>query len=737
MNQILRQLLLGALVLVAAACGQKKAVKTEFSLREQQKAAIALVNRMTSNRASEFAIIITPEQIDSCDWFALYQKNGKIALEGNNGVSVASALKYYLTNYCSWHYSWCGKDTDLPEVLPLPQIKVQKTSPYKYRYCLNYCTFNYTMSWWDFERWQEEIDLMAMNGINMPLAVTGQNSVWQRVYRKLGFSDEELESFFSGPSYFNWFWMGNLDGWGGPLPQDFMDKHEQLQKNILLAERSLGMTPVLPAFTGHVPPTFEQKFPEAKIRKTGWVDFPQVSILDPDEELFDKIGSMFIEEEIALYGTNHYYTADTFNENTPPTTDHDYLRNISAKVYNSMAAVDSEAIWVMQGWLFSHSRHFWKNDRIEALLSGVPDDNMLLLDLWAERYPVWNETNSFCGKPWIWCMLHNFGQNYTMTGNVKNICANPNAALHDTNSGKMSGIGLTMEGIEQTPIIYAMMLENVWQDAPVDVDEFLKNWVRNRYGAEDEAAINAWKLICETVFENEISNGNESIVTGRPTFLKNPRGNTDTQMTYDNADLEKAWDLLMSSVDVLSERDGYRYDLVDVTRQVIGNYASDYQQAVAECYKNKDIAGFDKAAAEFLGLIDDMDSLLATRSECLLGRWLENAKAMGDTAEHKALYERNARDLVTLWGGRDSFLHEYAYRHWAGLLSGFYRPRWEQYFKDVRQAMVDKVEFDQKAFDERCKDWEWAWVNSSELYASEPSGDEIERCKALYIKYRR
>ena len=239
---------------------------------------------------------------------------------------------------------------------------------------------------------------MALNGLNMPLAVTGQNSVWQRVYHQLGFSDEELESFFSGPAHFNWFWMGNLDGWGGPLPQSFMDKHEELQKQILFAERSLGMTPILPAFTGHVPPTFSQKYPEAKVKKTSWVNFDPVTILDPDEELFDEIGRMFLKEQTKLYGTNHYYTADTFNENRPPVSDSLYLNNISAKVYKAMSDVDPEAVWVMQGWLFHHTRDFWGNDQIKALLGAVPDDRMLILDLWSERYPVWNRTDAIINR---------------------------------------------------------------------------------------------------------------------------------------------------------------------------------------------------------------------------------------------------------------------------------------------------------------------------------------------------
>ena len=274
------------------SCGDIPKSAADVGLNDQIKAAEALVERVTSGRQSEFVVNIIPSQQDGKDWFVYYAEGGKIVLEGNNGVSVASALGNYLKENCGWHLSWCGKQENLPENLPLPSEKVHRASPYKYRYYLNYCTFNYTMSWWDFDRWQQEIDFMALNGINMPLALTGQNSVWRRVYNKLGFTDSELESFFSGPAYFNWFWMGNLDGWGGPLPQNFMEYHEKLQKQILHAERSLGMTPVLPAFTGHVPPAFEEKFPDAKVRKTSWVNFPEVSILNPEEELFTTIGKI-------------------------------------------------------------------------------------------------------------------------------------------------------------------------------------------------------------------------------------------------------------------------------------------------------------------------------------------------------------------------------------------------------------------------------------------------------------
>ena len=725
------------LALMLSACAARNSA-ADFTVKDQEKAAEELVDRVTGGRADEFSVVISPDQKDGKDWFLYHAQDGRVVLEGNNGVSVASALGHYLKTHCGWHLSWCGSQQTLPQQLPLPDEKYEAVSPYKYRYYLNYCTFNYSMSWWDFERWQQEIDFMALNGINMPLALTGQNSVWQRVYRRLGFTDKELEGFFSGPAYFNWFWMGNLDGWGGPLPQSFMDDHEKLQKQILHAERSLGMTPVLPAFTGHVPPTFEQKFPEAKVRKTEWVNFPEVSILDPEEELFTEIGKMFIQEQTALYGTDHFYSADTFNENTPPTNDSTYLAQMSAKVYSAMSDVDPDAVWVMQGWLFYHEREFWGEDQIKALLGAVPDENMLILDLWSERHPVWNRTEAYYGKPWVWCMLHNFGQNINMSGNLTSVANDPANALNDSSAGNLAGIGLTMEGIGQNPMVYAMMLENIWRDRPVDKDEFLRDYLSQRYGCCNETAFDAWQTLMASVYENTVNNGGqESIITGRPSFKVNPGGTTNTKSHYDKADLITAWKMLVSCAGIHEESDGFRYDLVDVTRQVLADYASILQQKAASRYQAGDVEGFKAASEEFLGLIDDMDKLLGTRSEFLLGRWLDDARSIGHTDQEKDLYEHNARNQITLWGNRDCRIRDYACKHWNGMMAGFYRPRWERFFDTVSAAMEQGVPFDEAAFIEASKDWEWEWTLGHEKYPNQPVGSEIEECLRIWDKYHK
>ena len=67
-----------------------------------------------------------------------------------------------------------GCNINLPSPLPTVAAPVHMRSPVLYRYYMNVCTASYSMAWWDWDRWQFEIDWMAMNGINLPLSFTGQ-----------------------------------------------------------------------------------------------------------------------------------------------------------------------------------------------------------------------------------------------------------------------------------------------------------------------------------------------------------------------------------------------------------------------------------------------------------------------------------------------------------------------------------------------------------------------------------
>ena len=700
-----------------------------------QTAVTAFLQRIVKEKATSFTAEYLPPQ-NGKDVFEIESAGSKIILRGSNGVSIASALNYYLKNYCHCLITWNGSNMNMPVVLPTVKEKIHKATPYKYRYDFNYCTFNYSMSWWNWERWQQEIDWMALNGINMPLALTGEEAIWQNVYKSMGFTDSELDSFFCGPAYFSWFWMGNLDTWGGPLPQHWIDSHKALQKQILAAERDMGMMPVLPAFTGHVPPSFKERFPSAKLKKTNWgAGFNDVYILDPADPLFETIGKKFLEAQTKEYGTNHLYSADTFNENPPPTNDSTYLDALSKKLFASMADVDDKAIWVMQGWMFHSDTAFWRPTQVKALLNAVPDDHVIILDLYSESHPMWNKTNAYYGKPWIWNMLHNFGGNVSLWGRMNSVAEGPSETMHDPNAGKMVGIGLTPEGIEQNPALYQLMMENVWRDNAIDLSQWLKDYALQRYGISDEKINEAWRILQQTVYSGGFEEGGqESIITARPTI--NPTANfVRTNLDYNAKDFLQAWNLFMQEAPALQSSEGFQYDLVDITRQALANYAIPLHQQFVTAYLEHDTVAFNKYSTQFLALMDDMDKLLATRKEFLLGKWIADARSCGITDDEKDLYEFNARDIVTLWSGKDSKLHEYANKQWSGLINGFYKPRWEQFFVYLKVKMQKGLNPDTNDFDTMIKNWEWQWVNSHNTYPATVSGDPVATCKMIYAKY--
>jgi alpha-N-acetylglucosaminidase len=207
-------------------------------------------------------------------------------------------------------------------------------------------------------------------------------------------------------------------------------------------------------------------------------------------------------------------------------------------------------------------------------------------------------------------------------------------------------------------------------------------------------------------------------------------------LDYDLAQLVKAWQLFVNAADSLKQSDGFQYDLVDITRQVLANYASPLQQQMVKAYQTGDKEQFKQYSNRFLQLMDDIDALLSTRKDFLLGKWITEARANGITEKEKNLYEFNARDLVTLWGDKESGLREYSNRQWAGLIKGYYKQRWALFFDQLNKSLVSGSKFDELAFDKQVKDWEWQWVNKHDnAYPNTVSGNSVEKAKQLFEKY--
>ena len=712
------------------------------------KAARALLERITGEQARNFVIETIPAVNDK-DVFELESHKGKIVLRGNSPIAIASALNWYLKYYCFRQYSWNSPKITLPEVLPVLPEKIRIESPYQDRSYMNYCTFSYTAAFWDWERWEKEIDWMALHGITMPLAVTGQEAVWYRTLKKYNMNDEEIRNFLVGPAFFAWQWMTNIEGWGGPLPKSWIDNSIKLGKKILARERELGMKPVLQGFTGYVPLKLKEKYPHADITiKPFWLRYfpPGTAQLDPLDRLFQEIGTTFLQEQEKLFGTNHLYAADPFHEGQPPKKDAGYLQKVGESLFQVAAKVDPQAIIVMQSWSFRADIGF-----------AIPADRLLVFDLNSSKSKGFDR---FKGRAWHGGIIHNFGGTVSLGGNLTAVMKRLCIEGKDSTWKNYCGFGLFPEATENNPIVYELASEMAWHPKRPDMAQWIEDYAKARYGEAEPHLLAAWRTLFQTVYGEKrgVTLVGESPICARP-HLKirgaSPNSGLTSRSAYSFSELWEAPAQMLQADSKLHQHPNYRYDLADIMRQCLADLSILMQERIAKAYEQGNRKDFEFESKRFLELILDMDELLATDASFTLGRWIEQARNCGKTAAEKALYEKNARWLVTVWGPYDpnAMLFDYSNRQWAGLFKNFYHKRWEMYFEFLRKELAkpdteryvetSKIHHrfgrpsnEANEFYKMISRWEYQWCEGIEDYPATAVGDTYRIAQKLFAKWQ-
>lgn len=700
----------------------------------------ALVNRLMPQYADNIVGKQLPQK--DHDYFTLSSADGKIFVGGNDANSMSVGLNYYLKYYCNTTVSWYADDQfSMPGKLPMVEKPVEIKARVKDRFFLNYCTFGYTMPWWNWKEWEHFIDWMALNGINLPLAITGQESIWYKVWTKLGLKGDVVRHYFTGPSHLPWHRMINLDYWWGDLPMSWLNDQEALQKQIVARERELNMKPVLPAFSGHVPQELKEIYPNAKITKIGaWSDFTDEyapSFLDPMDPIFKKVQKMFLKIQNQTYGTDHIYGIDLFNEITPPSYEAAYLRRVGHQVYGTLRDADSKAVWLQMTWLFWNEHEDWTNERIKAFITSYPSDKSLLLDYYGECKEIWKQTDKYYGVPYIWCYLGNFGGNTMLAGNIGEV----NKRIENTviNGGKnFAGIGSTLEGFDCNPFMYEYVFEKAWDfEAHKNIATWARHIADEHVGHADAYAREAWDSLLNRVYIQTDTPGQAVAINIRPALGKFRTYYSNWRIPYRNRTLLHATELMLKAK---SDRPSYSFDVVNLTRQLLGNYFKDVFDDYQKALKDSDFAQMKAKEFVMMGIISDVDRLISTQRAFLVGKWIEDARAKGTNAEEKLYYERNARNLITTWGQKGRTLNDYANRTWGGLTETFYGERWRMFFDAVDRAFLKGEKFDeqhQKAYEADVTEYEdrW-WRNCVGTFLAKPVGDGIGIARELIDKYK-
>jgi alpha-N-acetylglucosaminidase len=711
-----------------------------------------LLERIDAGASKKF---ITQLVKSDRDFFELDQSGKRVVVRGNTWVNIATGINWYLKYHAGIHLSWNGMKVKLPGQLPAVTRKERHETDLSLRYDFNYCTFSYSMAFWDWERWQQEIDWMALHGVNMPLAIVGEECVWRNMLLRLGYTEEEVGRFIAGPAFLAWWEMNNLEGWGGPLPLSWYDRQLKLQRQILARMRQLGMKPVLPGYCGMVPHDAREKLGLDVADAGLWNGFQRPSNLLPTDPRFGEIAQCYYEELTRLFGKADYYSMDPFHEsNDDSRIDYAEAARVLLK---AMRKANPKAVWVVQGWT--------ENPRPQ-MLHALGESDVIVLDLFSECRPmwgapsIWHREKGYEGHQWLFCLLENFGGNVGLHGRMDQLIDNFFLTKTHPLAKGLKGIGFTMEGSENNPVMFELMSELPWRHERFSKEQWVSAYVKARYGTDAQPLQQAWQVLANSIYNCPVGNNqqgpHESIFCGRPS-LSNFQASSWSKMRnyYDPERTLQAARLMASVADQLKGNNNYEYDLVDITRQAVADQARVLYHRVIADYKAFSPKAFEKDARHFIDLLMMQDQLLGTRKEFRLGNRLTQARQCGSTAAEKDLYEWNARVQVTTWGNRycadTGGLRDYAHKEWQGLLADFYAVRWKTYFRLLQEQMESMTrpnpdmlgtgsnsnktadELFQMALPQEVKvDWyaiEEPWTLQHNPYSEVPQGQPVDKAK--------
>jgi len=562
------------------------------------------------------------------------------------------------------------------------------------------------------------------------------------------------------------------------------------------------MHPVLPGYCGMVPHDAKEKL-NLNVADAGlWNGFQRPANLLPTDPRFAEIATLYYNELTRLFGKADYYSMDPFHESNDDASI-DYAKAGEAMM-QAMKRVNPKAVWVIQGWT--------ENPR-PAMVDNMKAGDLLVLDLFSECRPmfgipsIWKRDEGYKQHDWLFCLLENFGANVGLHGRMDQLLENFYSGKFRTESGEfataapggkpssavansklytlnstLKGIGFTMEGSENNPVMFELMSELPWRPEKFKKEDWVRQYVKARYGVEDPLIERAWLQLARTIYNCPAGNNqqgpHESIFCGRPS-LNNFQASSWSKMKnyYDPAATLEAARLFLKGVAPLLSPKGdtnalkgneapsgavggannLEYDLVDITRQALADQARlQYQHAIAD-YKAFAIEDFKKSSARFLHMLLLQDSLLATRPEFRLGHWTQPAINCGTTPEEQQLYEWNARVQITTWGNRycadTGGLRDYAHKEWQGLLRDFYYARWKAYFDALLAQMEAQTkpqpellgggpnanktsaELFAMALPQEVKiDWyaiEEPWTTMHNHYSAKAEGDPVEMSKRV------
>ncbi len=700
-------------------------VSAQTSARPAQE----LIGRVMPQLAPQFDLKLQPLKSRG-DFFRISGRNAHIQIEGGTLPTLLYGVNWYLKYVAHLQVSTNGMQLGAANtVLPGPKQPIEKVARYKWRYALNENADGYSAPYWDETRWRREIDVLALSGTNALLIERGTDLVMYQTFRDAGYSDAAIRHWITAPAHQNWQLMGNMCCFIEPISTELLHKRAESAKRLISMLRELGITPVLPGYYGIVPADFATIHPGAHVVTQGdWNGFTRPGWIDSRDPRFAVLAESFYRHQRELFGNTSLYDMEIFQEGgaAGDVPVGDAAKHIQA----ALEAAHPGALWLMMGW---------QNNPMPAVMKAVDTSRVLVADIEQGRIPREDRDAEFKGARWLYGGLWEFGGRTTMGAPLYDYAVRmPQMAKRPASN--LVGTALFTEGLDTNPFAFDLYTEMAWHNEPVDLSAWTDEYAVRRYGGEDAHAKRAWQIILKTAYgyradgnkdHGERDAAHDSLFCAQPSLTSVHAATWSPDvMRYRAEDLQPALTELLQVAPRLRGTETYRYDLVDVARQVIANESRTMLPQIKAAYESRDRAKFVELTNQWLHRMSLLNSLLQTNEYFLLGRWLQFVPPWASSPSELARLNYDARSILTTWGDRKASefgLHEYANRDWAGLMDDYYQPRWKLYF-DSLLASLDAnsppKSIDWYAFGD-------AWNRKPSTYAAHPLGDSFAAALAI------
>ena len=612
-----------------------------------------LIKRNTPKISDNF-ILKNIESADGSDCYEIYAEDGKVVLAGNGNLSLAMAYYRYLNEYCGVVITSGDYDISTVGTTPLPDGKITHTVKQKIRARMSYEFFSLEGNYWGFDRWEKEIDFMAMHGINTALQPVGFDGVMYTFLTSVGMDEKLALEFSSGPAFISRQLTGNLAGFNSVNSREYLQRKIYIGKKINEREKQLGITPVLPAAVPSIPFSLRKKYIKMDIFKAPmWYNLPPIFFIKAENAFFELFNLKFLKTQEELLGKTDRFFFEP-------------LYDVNPKGFNShLSAMVERLSEVMHG--------FNPDALIYTHTSAIGED--FFKEISGKKFIFINDNDSslVSGKRYINAIKGNIYGRTAIYGDINKVCASPDS---DRNA---LGVSLEFDTFRQNPLYCAAALKALTANEPFDADEFVRDYAQKRYKTDEytEALIKL-KNLC---YNTDVCVG--SMICARPTTKIEHTAPYDTmERGYDYRQLfEIAKEILENDARKI---DTLRADVQDILRQALSDFSKPVYNAATGFFRSKNVGNFEQASNLFLEICEDLDRLLKTREETNFSTRYEEAHSLGESKEEREEIDINFLLLHTIWGPLGhSMLYDTAWAEWGGLIKDYYAKRWFMYFRSL------------------------------------------------------